>query len=179
MAVSHLKSTPITNIDTVPPVPNAPGEGGIGYLQTVNGYVTTVAADSTDTTYQFVRVPSNAKVKHVYFESAAQAAGTIDIGVYYATDGRSGPSKATSLLAANAIDQDFFASAIVVTSAVVITDVVNESTTNTTAKRTQPLWQALGLTSDPMCMFDIVGTVGATAITTGAATMGVEVQFTV
>lgn len=174
---SHLKSTAITNLDATPSVANSAGEGAAGVLRHVQASVTAVLNDSIDTTYQFVRIPSNAKVKHLYFESGAQTAGKVDLGVYYATDGML--EHPVALLAADAIDQDFFASAIDCASAVTRADVVNESTTNTAAKRNQPLWQALGLTSDPGCLFDIVGTVVTTAMTTATGIMTVEAEYVV
>lgn len=177
MAVDHVKATGITNADASPAVANTAGEvGGAAPLKVVSsGSVVAVASSSTDATYQFCRVPSNAKIQAMFFESAAQGAGTIDIGAYYATDGLGG--KPTSLLAAAAIDQDFFATAVAVTSLSQPTNVINESGTNTPAKRVQPLWQALGLTSDPGGNIDIVGTV-VTAITTGTGSMGMTVMYT-
>ncbi len=174
MAIDHVKSTFITNLDATPVVANTAGEGGPANMKCIEGYATTVASGSTDATYQFVRVPSNCKIKKVFFESAAQAAGTVDIGVYYATDGEG--KRPVALLAAAAIDQDFFASLIAVTSAVVITDITNESGTYTIDKRVQPLWQAIGLLSDPGGYFDIVGTI-VTAITTGATVWGITVFY--
>lgn len=175
MAVDHVKSTVITNLDALPAVAPTAGEGGPAPQKTIDGYATAVASSSQNATYQLVRIPSNAKVKSIIFESEAQAGGTVDLGLYYATDGEGG--KPTSLLAANAIDQDFFASAIAVTSAVTPTEVVNESGTYTLDKRQQPIWQAAGLTSDPGGYFDIVGTI-ATAITTGTGKMGIRVSYT-
>lgn len=176
MAVDHVKSTPITNLDTSPAVANTAGEGGPAPLKSVSsGNVVGVASSSINATYQFCRVPSNAKVKQILFASEAQAAGAIDIGLYYATDGEGG--QPTSLLAAAAIDQDFFASAVALTSASQATDVTNESGTNTPDKQNQPLWQAVGLTSDPGGYFDIVGTL-TTAITTGTGKMGMTVNYT-
>lgn len=177
MAVSHVKATGITNADASPAVANTAGEvGGAAPLKVVSsGSIVAIAADSIDTTYQFCRVPSNAKVQAIFFESAAQAAGAMDIGLYYATDGIGG--KPTALLAAAAIDQDFFASAVSVAALSQPTNVVNESAVNTPAKRVQPLWQAAGLTSNPGGNFDIVGTV-TTAITTGTGSMGMTVMYT-
>jgi hypothetical protein len=134
-----------------------------------------VASSSINATYQFVRVPSNCKVKQVIFDSEAQAAGAIDIGVYYATDGEGG--KPTALLAAPRSARHLFASAVALTSASQPTDVTNESGTYTPLKRNQPLWQAAGLTSDPGGYFDIVGTL-TTAITTGTGKMGMTVNYT-
>lgn len=176
MAVDHVKSTPVTNLDAVPVVPNTAGEGAAGVLMSVSsGDVIAVASSSINATYQFVRVPSNCKVKQVIFDSAAQAAGAIDIGVYYATDGEGG--QPTSLLAAAAISQALFASAVALTSLSVPTDVTDESGTYTPGKRNQPLWKAAGLSTDPGGYFDIVGTL-TTAITTGTGSMGLTVNYT-
>jgi hypothetical protein len=174
MAVDHVKSTPITNLDAKPAVANTAGEGAPVALKTVDAIVTAVASSSINATYQFVRVPSNCKVKTVVFESEAQAAGAIDIGVYYATDGEGG--QPTALLAAAAISQALFASAVALTSASGPTEVINESGTFTLDKRSQPLWQAAGLSADPGGMFDIVGTL-TTAITTGTGKMGLRVSY--
>lgn len=176
MAVDHVKSTYVTNLDASPAVINTAGEGGPAPAKIVDGYATAVASSSVDATYQLVRVPSTAKIKRIIFESQAQTAGKFDLGAYYATDGVIG--KTTSLLAAAAIDQDFFASAIDCASAVLPTDVTNESLTYTFAKRGQPLWQALGLTSDPGGNIDIVATVVTTAVTTGTGVFGISVTYT-
>ena len=177
MAVDHVKSTPITNMDASPPAFSTAGEGGPGYLMSVSsGDVVGIASSSIDATYQFVRVPSNCKVKQVIFSSEAQAAGTVDIGVYYATDGEG--NKPTSLLVAAAISRTLFAAAVAVTSASGQVDVTRQSATYTPLKQNQPLWQAAGLTSDPGGFFDIVGSLAA-ALTTGTGKMGLTVNFTI
>jgi len=176
MAVDHVKSTPITNFDASPILtPTSGGQGGPARLMHSDGYSTAVASSSADATYQLVRLPSTAKVKRITFESEAQTAGKFDIGVYYATDGRVG--KATSLLAAAAVDQDFFATVIDCASAVGRTDITNESTTYTLDKRSQPLWQAAGLSADPGGNLDICATVKTTAVTTGTGKFGIDVEW--
>lgn len=177
MAVDHVKSTFITNLDASPIVANTAGEGGPAPVKIVEGSAVGVASSSIASTYQFVRVPSNSKIKRLWFESAAQTAGKLDLGLYYATDGTGG--HATGLLAAAAIDQDFFATDIDCASAVAITNVTNESGTYTIDKREQPLWQAVGLTSDPGGYFDIVGTVHTTAVTTGTGRWGVRCDYVI
>jgi hypothetical protein len=174
MAISHIKSTPVTNLDAAPPTANTAGEGASALLRQIGGFVTAVAADSINTTYQLVRIPSNAKVKQVYLESEAQTAGAVSVGLYYATDGEGG--KPTSLLAANAISAAFFGNAISVAAAVTPTDITNQSGTYTLDKRNQPIWQAAGLTTDPGGYFDVVATV-TTAITTGTGRLGVDVRW--
>lgn len=175
MAIVHVKSAAITNLDSAPVVANTAGEGGGANLKHIDATATMTASATIDSTIQFVRIPSNAKVKKIWFNSAAQTSGALDIGLYYATDGLGG--KPTALLASNAISQAFFASAVVVTGAVVDTDVTNESTSYTGDKRIQPIWQAVGLTSDPGGNFDIAGTV-TTNVTTGAGLMYLAVEYT-
>lgn len=175
MAVDHVKSTIITNLDASPRVAPTAGEGGSAPLKQIDGYATAVASSDVDATYQLVRIPSTAIVKSIRFESEAQGAGKFDIGLYYSTDSLIG--KSTSLLASAAIDQDFYASVIDCASAVTPTEIINESTTNTLDKRIMPAWQAVGLTSDPGGNFDIVATVKTTAVTTGTGKFGISVLY--
>lgn len=174
MALEHVKSTPVSNLDAIPVVPNTAGEGGPNYLREVSGYVTVPAAANVDSTLRCVRVPTTAIIKSLVIESEAQGAGKVDVGVYYPTTGKTGVAD----LAANAVDQDFFASVVDLAAAVVPTDIVNESGTNTLDKRNQPLWQAVGLTSDPGGYFDIVATVKTTAVTTGTGKLGLSARYT-
>jgi hypothetical protein len=174
MAVEHVKSAAITSLDAVPRVEATAGQGAPGETRTVIGSAVALASSSADSTYQLVRVPSQAVVTSIIFESEAQTAGKFDLGAYYASDA----PDYTALLAANAIDQDFFATIIDCASAVTPTEVVNESGTNTFLKRVQPLWEALGLTADPGGFFDIVATVKTTAVTTGTGRLGITLQFT-
>jgi hypothetical protein len=176
MAIDHVKSGIITNLDASPAVPPTAGEGGPAPMKYVDGYSTAVASSSAGATYQLARIPSTAKVKTIIFESAAQGAGKFDLGLFYATDGRGG--NPTSLLVAAAIDADFFATAIDCASAVTPTDVTNESGTYTLDKRIQPIWQAAGLSSDPGGYFDIVASVITTDVTTGTGKFGIKVIYT-
>jgi hypothetical protein len=173
MAVDHIKTTAITSLDAGTAV--TAGEGTHAVLKEVGGFMTATASSSVNSTYQFARVPSNCKVKSMIFESEAQSAAAIDIGVYRASDGQGG--QPTTLLAAAAVNQTLFATAVSCATAVTRTDVVNESGSYTLDKRNQPLWQAAGLTSDPGGFFDIVGTV-TTAVTTGTGKWGLSVGFT-
>lgn len=176
MSVDHVKSTFITNLDATPVVPNTAGEGASAYLKHAEGSAVAVAASSVDATYQLLRLASTCKLKSLQFESAAQGAGKFDIGAYYATDGVIG--KPAALLAANAISQAFFAAAVDCASAVARTDVLNSAGNYTIDKRTQPLWQALGLSSDPGGNIDIVATVKTTAVTTGTGRFGLSASYT-
>lgn len=175
MGTSHLKSTPITNLDSTPVVPNTTGEGAPGYVRSVQGYVTAVAADAAGSTYQLARIPSNAKFQEVWFENEAQGAGKVQLGLYYSDSAVDGTQVS---LQGTVIDVKFFSDDIDLTSAILPTNkVFGTGGTNTLDKRNQPAWQAAGLTSDPGGFFDVVATVHTTAITTGTGKLGACVGF--
>ncbi len=161
-----LKGVQITNREATPSVINNPGLGAGAMEYCAAGHLLSVtAALSATSVIRLVEVPSNAIVSGLHFQSAAQAGGTFDIGVY--RNNKDGGA---------VVDADFFATAVAVTSAVVQTDVLNESTTNTIAKQSQPLWQALGMTSDPKSTLDIALTV-ATDITTGTGAVALKARY--
>lgn len=177
MGTSALKSTPITNLDATPVVPNTAGEGAPAYDKAAYGFVTAVAADAAGSTYRLQRVPSNAKVNSLMFESQAQGAGKVQLGLYYSDSTVDGTAPANQ---GAVIDAKFFADDIDCASAVLPSErVFFTGGTNTLDKRNQPLWQAAGLSSDPGGFFDIVATVHTTAITTGTGKLGVLVTFAV
>lgn len=176
MGTSALKSTPITNLDASPPVANTSGEGGPGRLTHVQGYVTAVAADAAGSTYRLCRIPSNCEVKSVVFESEAQGAGKVQLGLYYSTSTTDGTPAAS---VGTAINTKFFSDDIDCASAVARSGAYTYGSGGayTLDKRNQPIWQAAGLTSDPGGFFDIVATVHTTAITTGTGKLGAECEF--
>lgn len=165
-----LKSTAITNRETSPRVMNNPGAGAAGVVRQVQGYYASVPASLSDTSViRMVEVPAHATVTRVTFASAAQTAGNLSIGAYR-----------TNADGGAAVDMDFFATRIDCASAVALTDVTNESTTNTLAKQNQPLWQALGMTEPAKgTMLDIAATVDTTAVTTGTGAITLKVEFTI
>lgn len=177
---SHLSSGAITNLDATPIVANVSGEGAAGYLESISGSCTPVAADAALSTYKFVRLPSNAKVKMVLLANEAQGAGKIQLGLYYSDSTTDGTTPANQgLVITNCVD--FFASDIDLTSAIAQTDETFQNETGTHAYKlanvNQPLWQAAGLATDPGGYIDVVGTVHTTAITTGGGVVNVTVNF--
>jgi hypothetical protein len=178
---SHLKSAIITAMETVPPTQATIGEGAAGWLQEVNGFVTTVSLDALASTYQLVRVPTTAKVKRVIFEAEAMTQGEFQLGVYYSSstsDGTASPNAGLVVTSSGSTSQvNFFSGDIDCTSAVTPVDRTYYGTAlNTLDKRNQPLWQACGLTADPKGFFDIVATCDGATVTTGAR-MGVTVLY--
>lgn len=177
MAVEALKSTMITNLDAVPVVRGAPGHDSVGLLREVDGYVTVPASASVNSTFRMVRVPTNAKVKSVTVESEAQGAGKVNLSAYYSDAVSDGTPAANVGVIVPTTGDQFFASDIDLASAVTPTNVTNESGNYGLDKRAKPLWQALGLSTDPGGFIDIVAVVHTTAVTTGTGKLGVRCTY--
>lgn len=168
-----LKSTYITDREAIPKVVHNPGQGGIGTIQSAYGYILSVtAALSITSVIRMVDVPSNAMVHSIKLSSGAQTAGKFSVGVYRTNaDG--------GLVAAASADQ-FYTAALDCAAAVVETECILLATTlNTIAKRNQPIWQAIGMTVDPVSRLDICCTVTTTAVTTGTGALSLLVLYTV
>lgn len=177
MTVEALKSASITNMDATPVVANRTGGGAEGYLKSIADYFVPSASASTTSTYRVLRVPTNVKMMDLLFESEAQGAGKFNISVYYSDDQRDGTSAANSGVIVPTTGDSFFASDIDCASAVAKASIINESGNNAADKRGKALWDALGLTSDPGGMFDIVAVCHTTAVTTGTGKVGLEARF--
>lgn len=176
--VTTTKSTSVTNADATPVVANTEGEGAKTRLKQVNDYATAIVSDGQAANLQIiklVRIASTAKVKAVRAEAAALSKGSFDVGLYYSAstvDGTPAAKVGTPLSTA------FFASALDFSSAYAKTDCTNENTPTNypVSARNLPIWQAVGLASDPGGNFDVALT--QTAITVVVAGLvGVEVDF--
>lgn len=165
-----LKSVAIANREATPQVHVNPGQGGASRKQWVKSHLASVTASlSITSVIRMVEVPAHAIVTDMYLKSAAQTAGAFDIGVY-----RTNRDGGAAVAAAH------FASAVSCASAVVRTDVLDESTSNTIAKQAQPLWQALAMTEPAKgTMLDIALTVVTTDVTTGTGAISLEVGYTI
>lgn len=166
-----LKSTEIANREAIPAVKNNPGNSGRALKKHAYGFIASVpAALSALSIIRFCAVPSNAIVHAVKVFSGAQTAGKFNIGLY-----RVNKDGGALVIAAS---DSFFTTDLDCAAAVNGTDVTSlPVTANTILKRSQPLWQALGLAVDPQCDFDVCGTVHTTDVTTGLGAMGISVEF--
>ncbi len=154
MAVVFTKSPGITNRDAVPPVLNN-SVIDRAQVRLSKDRVPVANGDSIASVLRVLSVQSNARIDALRLSCDAITSGAADIGVYRNTrDGGAVVSVA------------YFGSAVSIATVQNNLDVTNESTTNTIAKQVQPLWQALGLASDPNTTFDIALTL--TAATTAA-----------
>lgn len=173
MAVVNTKSTVITNRDSVPSVINDTRITRSTKKSAV-GSVAVGAADSINSYYPLVEVPTNCSVRSVFATCVAGMtllAG--NIGVFKNTANSGG---VTTGVAAYTGSNTFFASAQTLAAALNRSDVTNAAGTYPTDKREQPLWQAIGLSADPGGTFDIG--VQVTAANTGAAgRVGLEVEY--
>jgi len=159
MSSFNLKSTVISNRDAVPKILTDAYVDG-GEILESEGYVQSGSStDAVGSTYRLCQVPSNARVSSLSFQcDSLGASSAVNVGVYWPTFIPVG----AGLSAANAsaaISAAFFASALSTASATGPTDIVNQSGSNTIAKQELPLWQAIGLSADPMIDLDIVVTV--------------------
>lgn len=176
---STLKSSAITNLDSVPVVPVTAGEGAPGYLREIDGFVTTITADTTSSIYKLVRLPSNAKLKSMTLDNAAlSTSAAINVGLYYSDAPVGGNTDGTNpSLAGTVVNSQtaLFASAQQVATANQGLEIRNQSGNYPISLHNQPLWMAAGLTSDPGGYFDIVAA-PSSAITAGGV-LGVTVSF--
>lgn len=169
MTIHNAVSASITNSDASPRVSNTAGVGAAGEQVAAVDYVTVPASAAAGSIFQLVRVKSNFILQSLIFESEAQGAGKVQLGLYYADDNRDlSPSHYADK--GTAISVALFSGDIDCASAVVPTDKCLMSID----KKQMPLWQAAGLTTDPGGKFDICATVHTTDVTTGTGKLGVR-----
>lgn len=144
MAVDTLKSTALTNADATPPVLTNARLTKMALNESV-GTAQATASASIGSTYRLARIPSNARVSEVILSSDAfDTTGAGDVGIYQ-----------TAANGGAVVDADFFASAVTLTSALQNTAVTHESGVFGVEDVEKPLWEALGLTADPMREYDV------------------------
>jgi len=147
MAVDALKSTALTNADATPLVFNNARIQRMP-LWEATGSAQATASASIASIYRLVRVPSNARISQVLLScDGFDTTGLADVGVYASTvDGSA------------VVDADLFASATSLVTAIVDTNVTHESAVFGIEDAEKPLWEALGLSADPMVDYDIAVT---------------------
>ena len=162
--MADIDSTLISNRAATPRVANEPYNDA-KMKTTGTGLVEVSTATDTADEIRFMRVRSNAVIKQVLLSCDAVATGgAMDIGIYR-TDDDGGA----------VVDADHFASATVVTTALVDSNVAHESGVYGIEDKDKPLWEALGLSADSQVWYDVVGTV--TTDMGGAGTIGLEVIY--
>lgn len=170
MATVSISSTQITNRDAALQVKSNSRLTRANIVSSI-GKITSSAADDIGSKYKMCVVPSNARMSDLLLSCASTGTtGTANIGIYRTTqDGGA------------VVDADFFASAQALTSALAKTSVLLEANgANASLGKDdleKPLWEALGLSADPKCDYDIVMTL--TEATISAADIVLEALYVV
>lgn len=154
--MSVFKSTILVNRDATPKVlTDAFISGGI--MEESQGSVKSGAADAAGTTYRLIQVPSNARVSTLQWQSEALGSGCIlDVGVWYPTTVPVGGANfLTSASNGLIISSSIFATGLTAPAANALTEITNQSTNYLIPLQETPLWNVLGLASDPEVDFDI------------------------
>lgn len=148
MAVVIIKSGAITNRDASPKVLSNSIISKSALYEAV-GTIETNGDDTAASKYIMATLPSNARVSAVLLScDGNNTAGTINVGLYRSTiDGGA------------VVDADLFASAQAIGTILKNSDITHESTVYGIEDIEKPLWEALGLTSDPGVMYDLVATI--------------------
>ena len=116
--------------------------------------------DSIGSTIRLLRVPSHLRLTALELSSDAIASAAADVGVYDIAPNGSA-----------VVDADEFGSAVSLATAQDKTNVLQEAAATDIAKCGQPLWQRLGLSSDPGKSYDIVLTLTAAATAAGTVSL--------
>lgn len=153
MATNNTSSTQIANAQATPVVKGNPGEAIKGSkLTSAAGYVANAADDSSGSIQRFVRVPSNATIRSVrLWTGDASTAGAVNIGLYR-TEEDGGA----------VVDADLFATTLDLSGGPFVGAEVIDNAQLTAAEMVMPLWEALGLTSDPQIDYDVATTISTT-----------------
>lgn len=173
---SILKGPVITNLDLIPATQPTVGEGGPGRLISVNDWLTPLSADDTGSRYRLCRIPTTAKIKSVFLNSAIASAGAGDVNIAYSDSTVDGTPPSLATLANPAViipsnDNKLFGAAISLVGTGLAVN-ITWGGTFTAAHSNLPLWQVLvnlgttQFTTDPGGFFDFYIKV-TTAVTTG------------
>lgn len=187
MATENLKSPSIVNLDASPVVANTVGEGAPGLLRMINDSVLTTAGVVTPSSYRLCRIPTDAKIKHVFWRSLnAPGAGAVDIDIAFSDSTSDGTQQSFATLANPVVqvtgpaDNKLFGAATTVPTTGTIAEVTYAGTF-VAAHRNLPLWQVLvnlgatQFTADPGGYFDLFFNV-TTAIT-NAVNINAEIVY--
>lgn len=164
MAVVSSSSTVITNRDASPKVlSNARLVKGA--MMEAAGLVAAVSGDSIASKYKFFSLPSNARVSDLLLTCDAITTCAGDIGLYQ-----------TTANGGAVVDVDFFSAAKSLAAALKRATVCGDNVM-VAAQSEKPLWEALGLSTDPKIDYDVVVTL--TAAAGSAGNIFLQAQFAI
>lgn len=164
MSVFTVKSKVIANRDSTPPILSNP-EVAQGTVKGVLGVENTsnLGTDigAAGTAIKLVPIPSNARLQTLEHAAGALGTSSLDIAIFFPTSMPQGGANApASSLAGTCAASSLFATAIAgVDTLRAWTDAMGVGATPTLQNRIKPLWQLVGLTTDPGFDFDLGYTV--------------------
>lgn len=165
MAVANSKSQLITDLDANPPVRRFAHLHGLPVYRSFSD-VEVAAADDNGSVYRVLRLPSNARIVKLAILNDAITGGTnYGLGVYETAKNLGG-----------VVDADVFASVISMEVARTLGFDATFEAGLDIANGDRPLWQLLGLSSDPQKQYDIAYT--GTVVGTSAGTLGLDALWT-
>lgn len=180
MALVNLKSTLLTNRDATPKVLSDSYLAG-GIMSETQGSIKTGASDNAGSQYRLISVPSNAKVSQLYWQADAIGSGgptQLDVAVWYPTTvPQGGGSFIVAGCAAAIISSSIFATALTSNAATALTEITNQSTNYLIPLQETPLWNVLGLASDPEVSFDIGFTLRSATQSAGYVSLKCKYQY--
>lgn len=158
MSVFNIKSTVITNRDSTSIKTFVDAVFATGEVQEVMGVERTGnAIIDAASTIRLCPVPSAARISSLDYAAQSLGTSSLDVAVWYPTNiPQGGLNAPATSLEGTLISSSAFAAAIAgVDTGIVWTDGLGTIAQNSIPKRSQPLWQALGLSSDPGIDLDI------------------------
>lgn len=164
-AINHNNGTLLTNTYAVPSSLNQTGDDS-GRLQVkiATCAIPAVATDLANSVYTFCQISSSDIPTAIDFGSTALTAGALSIGVFLPN----------SLTVAATNSDHLFATSINAASAVAPADKRFTNLALTTAG--QRVWQLLGLSADPLAVYDLAAY--STTAATAAGTLYCKYQYT-
>jgi len=177
---AFLKSTIITNRDATPKVFTDSYLSG-GILEEQQGSVFVGASDSAKSFYRLISIPSNARVSQLYWQADAigsSGPGQFDVAVWYPTTLPLGGGAFLASGSAGAmISSSIFATALTANAAVALTEITNQSLNYTIPLQETPLWNVLGMASDPEIDLDMGFVVRSATTATGYIGLRCRYQY--
>jgi hypothetical protein len=179
MAGEQIKSTAITNLDAAPPVrATAGGPGGWYAPICADARCAFATAMDNTSTYKFVRLPSEARVKKVeIWLDAAVTTIALDVGVTYSDNPLDMVGIGNGKTGTPMTDNDLFAAAYDAHAIVTPTEITFQSAEFTGADSDKPIWSVADstLTNDPGGFFDI--TAWETSTSSGTSVINMRVTY--
>ena len=153
----------------------SPNEGSPGVLKEAAG-ADQLPADSAKPAVRLCSVPSSARISDLFYTRETLGTSALDVAVWYPTDipqgGENAPAASNE---AALISSSAFATNITGTDAGLDwTSGMGLATAPTIQARTQPLWQAIGLSEEPGIDLDIGFTVRTAVAEAGYVGMRVR-----